>query len=87
MRLTVFFTRLHAWSQALTLDFAFANKLLIPITESQEKIARQGSESKLLQALQQVSISATTSGGGSSSNITPGAGSPFTGPRPGWNKP
>jgi len=47
----------------------------------QEKMARQVSENKLLQALQQVSISASLGGGGSfDPGLTPGAGSPFTGP-------
>merc|ERR1712072_120760 len=55
----------------------------------QEKIARQASENKLLQALQQVSISASGAGGGGGAQdpgAAPGAGSPFTAPSPGWNK-
>merc|ERR1712216_390592 len=53
----------------------------------QEKIARQASENKLLQALQQVSISASSAGGGSSNpGSAPGPGSPFTQPSAGWNK-
>jgi len=50
----------------------------------QEKIARQSSENKLLQALQQVSISSV--GGGGRGSSAPGPGSPFTSPSPGWNK-
>merc|ERR1712006_15345 len=50
----------------------------------QEKIARQASENKLKQALQQVSIAASTGGHHHDPGLTPGAGSPFTGPSPGW---
>merc|ERR1712216_1096409 len=50
----------------------------------QEKIARQASETKLLQALQQVSISSIGSGKGREDpGMSPGAGSPFTSPSPG----
>merc|ERR1711939_948594 len=53
----------------------------------QEKIARQASENKLLQALQQVSVSASAAGGGTQDpGAAPGAGSPFTAPSPGWNR-
>merc|ERR1711907_70962 len=54
----------------------------------QEKIARQASENKLLQALQQVSVSASaaSSGGQQDIGMAPGAGSPFTAPSPSWNK-
>merc|ERR1712072_695194 len=52
----------------------------------QEKIARQASETKLLQALQQVSMSMSAGavGAGSDTGSAPGPGSPYTQPSPGW---